>query len=102
MLYSDRNLINRRTVRADVSKDVSACKKFFLLELEARIVAATMVLLEMEDIDDTPSLSKLNVNIESAQIREKISIACPNISFSVPFNLHTPSLVSPPEMMSST
>ncbi|XP_028413964.1 uncharacterized protein LOC114536823 [Dendronephthya gigantea] len=70
-LYSDRNLINRRNVRTDVSKDVSACKKFFLLELDARIVAATMNELGIEDIDATPSTDKLKMDIENASIREK-------------------------------
>lgn len=64
-------MINRRNVRADVSKDVSACKKFFLLELEARIVAATMNELEIEDIDAIPNPDKLKINIENAPIREK-------------------------------
>lgn len=71
-MFSDRNLINRRNVRADVSKNVSACKKFFLLELEARVVAATMNELEIEDIDAIPSPDKFYVNTENASNQEKI------------------------------
>ncbi len=38
-LYSDRNLINRRNVKSDVSSAVNACCAFFQLEVEARVVA---------------------------------------------------------------
>ncbi len=44
-------------MRADVSKNVSTCKKFFTLELEARIVAATMIELGIGEMSQTPSTS---------------------------------------------
>ena len=42
-------------MRADVSKNVSACKKFFMLELEARIIAATMIELGIGEMCQSPS-----------------------------------------------
>ena len=56
------NLINRRNVVNDVSKKVSACKKFFMLEVKAQVVAAAINELGMEDIDSSPSEEKFDVN----------------------------------------
>ena len=44
-LYSDRNLINRRNVKSDVSSAVNACRAFFQLEVEARVVAGCLLVL---------------------------------------------------------
>eukprot|EP00794_Sanderia_malayensis_P019677 gene19677-21623_t len=54
-LYSDRNLINKTNVKADVIGNVNACRRFFTLEVEAHIVAAAMEELELNEIDETPS-----------------------------------------------
>ncbi len=59
-------------VSRDVAKNVSACKKFFLLELEARVVAATMNELGIKEIDDTPKNEKLPENIGSLSNQQKI------------------------------
>ena len=44
-LYADRNLINRRNVVEEVKKNFDACKQFFNLEIEARVVAAALKIL---------------------------------------------------------
>ena len=72
-LYNDRNLINRRNVVTDVSKNVSACKKFFLLEVKARVVAAAMNELGIEDIDSSPDSESFNIN-ENDSREKKINL----------------------------
>ena len=71
-LYSDQNLINRRNVTKDVSKNVSACKKFFILTLEARVVAAAMSELGIIDIDEIPSPDTLPENINTFSKQQKV------------------------------
>jgi hypothetical protein len=44
-LAADRNAINRRNVQADVKKAYAANKKFFILEVKARIIAACIGIL---------------------------------------------------------
>ncbi len=41
-LYSDRNLVNRRNVKSDVSAAANPCRRFFQMEVEARITAAAV------------------------------------------------------------
>ena len=57
-LYSDRNLINRRNVVTDVKTRVSACKQFFNVSLDARVTAAALQELGMEDINAVPAEDK--------------------------------------------
>ena len=71
-LYSDRNLINRRNVPKDVSKNVSACKKFFILTLEARVVPAAMSELGIIDIDEISSPDTLPENINTFSKQQKV------------------------------
>eukprot|EP00794_Sanderia_malayensis_P000968 gene968-282_t len=54
-MYADRNVINQRNVTSDVSKRVDACKKFFILEVTARIIAAFLEVLQIKDINEYPS-----------------------------------------------
>ena len=54
-LYSDRNHINRRNVSIDVEKNFSACKQFFMMEIESRVLAATLDFMQITSLDDTPS-----------------------------------------------
>lgn len=54
-MYSDRNLVNRRNVKGDVSKAANASRRFFQLEVEARVVAAAMKVLGMMSLDASPS-----------------------------------------------
>ena len=58
-MYSDRNLINRRNVREDVHQAYTQCKEFFILEFEARVVAAAFQILGMSSLDDIPGLCPL-------------------------------------------
>ena len=58
-MYSDRNLINRRNVKADVHDAYTQCRDFFMLEFEARVVAAAMKILGMSSIDSTPETIKI-------------------------------------------
>lgn len=70
-LYSDRNLINRRNISADVSKNVNATKQFIMLEINARIVAACMAELSIEDINEQPSIPLLPPDLTNASKSEK-------------------------------
>ena len=54
-MFADKILINRRNVCADVKKKYNACKQFFFLEVEARILAATMQALKIKSLDETPT-----------------------------------------------
>ena len=58
-LYADRNLINRRNVTADVKSNWANNKAFTLLEIKARIIAATLVVLGMNDISGEPTKHKV-------------------------------------------
>ena len=51
-MYSDRNLVNRRNIKSDVSAAANACRRFFQLEVEARIIAAALSILGMKKMDD--------------------------------------------------
>ncbi len=51
-MHSDRNLVNHRNIKGDVSAAANACRRFFVLEVEARIIAATLHILGMQKIDD--------------------------------------------------
>ena len=51
----DREIINRRNVVFEVKKKVNACKQFFNITMDARIIAATLTLMGMKDINDIPA-----------------------------------------------
>jgi len=53
-LYQLRNLINRRNVVSDPSKDVNACEDFFVLIVTAHILVAAMDILGMNAMNDIP------------------------------------------------
>jgi hypothetical protein len=57
-MYCDRNLVNRRNVKGDVSAAANPCRRFFQMEIETRVVAATMTVLGMTKIDDKPSANE--------------------------------------------
>ena len=63
-MYSDRNLINQRNVKADVHEAYTQCKDFFMLEFEARVVAAALKILGMSSIDSMPVTFKIPQCIE--------------------------------------
>ncbi|CAH3154050.1 unnamed protein product, partial [Porites evermanni] len=51
-MYSDRNLVNRRNVKGDVTAAANACCRFLQLEVETQVVAAAMEILGMSSLDD--------------------------------------------------
>ena len=53
-LYQLRNLINRRNVVKDVTKNEAACEEFFALVVESHIISAAMTIFNMKSIDDEP------------------------------------------------
>ena len=55
----------------DVSKNVNATKKFVMLEVDARIVAACMTELKLTEIDGHPSSDVLPTKLLSAPRKEK-------------------------------
>lgn len=70
-MYCDRNLINRRNVSVDVSKNVNATKQFVMLEINARIVAACMTELNIDEVDGKPSTSALPLHLTKSSKGEK-------------------------------
>ena len=52
-LFNERQLINRRNVVGEVKSKYNACKQFFDVALDARIVAAAMQILKIADIEET-------------------------------------------------
>ena len=58
-MYSDRNLINHRNVKAYVHEAYTQCKEFFLLEFEGRVVAAALKILGMSSMDALPVTMKM-------------------------------------------
>ena len=64
-MYSDRNLVNRRNVKGDVSAAANACRRFFQIEVEARIVAAAMKILCLTKIDEEPPVNKFPVGSDA-------------------------------------
>eukprot|EP00794_Sanderia_malayensis_P012397 gene12397-13677_t len=51
-MLSDKVLINRRNLSTDVGKKYSSCKKFFFLEVKARILAAALKMLNLKSFSD--------------------------------------------------
>ncbi|KXJ19523.1 hypothetical protein AC249_AIPGENE18307 [Exaiptasia diaphana] len=56
------NMINRRSVKADVDGAVNPCRQFFELELKARVIAAAMHILKMDSLSGTPDESIIPSN----------------------------------------
>lgn len=54
-LFADRNLINRRNVSKDTKHAYSQNKQMFVLALKARIIAAGMKVLGMEELSGNPT-----------------------------------------------
>ncbi len=55
-LYADRTLINRQNVKSDVSSAVNPCRQFFTLEVHARVIAATLKVLNMANLEEEPGI----------------------------------------------
>ena len=73
-LYQLRNRLNRTNVK-DPKTDYNACDDFFILVISCHIVAATLAMLRMESVDDTPSADAIhnphNLWMESAELRSQ-------------------------------
>ena len=68
-MFSDCSLINRRNVGSEVKARANACKQFFLLEVESRVVAAVMEDLGILSIGDI--YLKTHIYLPIYQIRQK-------------------------------
>lgn len=66
-MYSDKNLVNRRNVKGDVTAAVNPCRRFFEMEVEARLIAATLKILGMDDIDGKPKGNKFPDSADTAE-----------------------------------
>ena len=55
----------------DVSKNVSASKRFVMLEIDARVVAATMAELNIQSTDEQPDVDKLPSALTDAPVQQK-------------------------------
>eukprot|EP00794_Sanderia_malayensis_P000992 gene993-306_t len=66
-MYAERNMINRRNVVVDVSRNYDACKQFFLLEIRARIIACYLKILGISDLDDEPAPGKIPQGVLKGQ-----------------------------------
>ena len=53
-LQQIRNLINRRNIVADPSKDVNACEDFLSLVVTSHVLCAGMKLFNLESLDSFP------------------------------------------------
>ena len=54
-LFADRNFINRRNVSADTKHSYAQNKQMFMLAMEARVTAAAMTILGIENINGKPA-----------------------------------------------
>ena len=70
-MFSDKKLVNRRNLKKEVTTAANACRRFCILEVEARIVAATLHISGMNKVDDQePTTCKLS---PSATVEDKKS-----------------------------
>ena len=69
-------MINRRNVVTEVKWRVNACKSFLELELNASIVAATMNLLEISDIDGSPKDDVLPLALDGVSCNRQFIECC--------------------------
>ena len=67
-MFSDRNLINRRNVKSDVTAASNACRRFFAIEVESRIIGGALSVLEMTSLDEEKVIFP---NTEMASKEEK-------------------------------
>jgi hypothetical protein len=67
-MFSDRNLINRHSVKKDVDSAVNANRCFFTLEVQSRVVADGMIELGMASLEEEPDT--LN-NVETWNNKDK-------------------------------
>ena len=64
--------MNRRNVVEDVKKKFSACQEFFLMEVETRVVAATLKVLGLDSIDGEPDEVSMPLSLmDSSTVAKK-------------------------------
>ena len=75
-MYADRNHVNRRNVTTEVDKNFSACKQFFKMKVEARVIAAALDVMGMTSTEDTPSEDILPSSLVEAagEEQKKVSV----------------------------
>ena len=54
-LHQLRNKVNRTNVVTKPSNDFNSCDDFFVLVVSCHIIAATLAMLKMKSVNDTPS-----------------------------------------------
>lgn len=82
-LYQLRNLINRRNVVSVPKNNVAACEEFFLLVVEAHILAAAMSVFGMTNLSDAPSKTFFpdgSDNLDSLQKQQLLMLAVQSIT----------------------
>lgn len=57
-----KNLINRRNVGSDPTKNVHACDDFVSIVTVSHFLVATMKMLKMSDLDDAPEAGHFNID----------------------------------------
>lgn len=67
-LYCDRNKINRRNVKSDVTSAYSQCREMFVLAVKSRVVAAAMRVLGMKEVNDHPKQNSFPPSLENGSI----------------------------------
>lgn len=70
-LFSDRNLVDRRNVKADVDKAANPCRKFLEMEVHARIISACLQTLGLNSMHETPASNILPNGLQDAMPKAK-------------------------------
>ena len=82
-LYQIRNLVNRRNVKANPSKNVNASEDFFLMVVHSHIIAAAMHELSMDSVDENPTAmgltNELWVSEDSDKRKQILEFLCESI-----------------------
>ena len=73
-LGSDKVLINRRNITTEVKKRYAACRKFLEVELESRVLAATLTVLNVQNLDDQPDEDILPSSLKNGSKTDKKTI----------------------------
>ena len=67
-LFCDRNNINRRNVKSDVTSAYSPDRAMFTLAVKARIVVAALSILGMSDINGKPTRNTFPPSLATASV----------------------------------
>ena len=77
-MYQLRNLINRRNVKTDVSKDMNSCEKFMEIIVSSHIIAAALQVIGVGDAASAfNSDSSLSLDsVLEAIVSQYINLSC--------------------------